>query len=95
MKGLSQWTAKDHEHLIRHIEKCTRTGSELWLPAAFVADIHGVQIRLFRSLLIKGRVMGRKLKNGAWEVRHPLHVKSGDADDWVLVPMPKNYGDAT
>lgn len=90
MKGLSQWTEKDYEQLVRHIQKSTRMGEELWLPAAYLADVHDVPIRRFRSLLVEGRILGRKLKNGSWEVRYPLHVKAGDSEEWTLVPTPKD-----
>jgi hypothetical protein len=51
--------------------------SQIYVPLAFVAKDWGVSTRRIRFLLAAGRLDGRKLDNGYWEVRYPYMYSFG------------------
>ena len=48
-----------------------------YVPASFVAKDWGVTPRRIRALLMDGRLLGRRLDNGYWEVRFPYSFTFG------------------
>ena len=52
-------------------------GMETWLPVSFVAVKYGVSARRIRALLAVGRLKGRQLANGYWEVSFPPNIQMG------------------
>jgi hypothetical protein len=48
-----------------------------YVPVSFVAKDWGVTPRRIRALLMDGRLMGRRLDNGYWEVRFPYSFTFG------------------
>jgi len=48
-----------------------------WLPVAFVAKHFSVSTRRVRTLLTAGRLQGRQLENGYWEVLYPWQFTYG------------------
>lgn len=55
----------------------TRLGGAHFVPASFVAKDWKVTSRRICSLLVAGRLDGRKLDNGYWEVAYPYRFTFG------------------
>jgi len=66
-----------------------RQGMESWLPVSMVANQFGVTSRRIRALLAEGRLNGRQLENGYWEVAYPYVFAMGRRGPKLLMQRPK------
>ncbi|MGO8755572.1 MAG: hypothetical protein ACLQHK_10125 [Gallionellaceae bacterium] len=54
-----------------------RQAMDSWLPVTLVAKDWDVSARRVRTLLDEGRLHGRRLENGYWEVLFPYNIRLG------------------
>jgi hypothetical protein len=66
-----------------------RQGMESWLPVSLTANYFGVTPRRIRAQLAAGRLAGRQLENGYWEVAYPYRVAMGRRGPRRLLERPK------
>jgi hypothetical protein len=66
-----------------------RQNMESWLPVSMVANQFGVTSRRIRALLAVGRLKGRQLENGYWEVAYPYFFAMGRRGPKLLMQRPK------
>lgn len=67
-----------------------REGLETYLPVAMVAKEWQVTPRRVRALLFEGRLKGRQLENGYWEVAYPYTITEGTRGPLMCRSRPKN-----
>lgn len=70
-------------------EQRAKQQMESWLPATLVAHSFGVTPRRIRFLLSSGRLVGRQLENGYWEVSYPYRYVMGRRGPKLQMQRPK------
>lgn len=89
MKKLNEMDSKELENFKLMVRERQQLGSDLWVPVSFVADAHGVSTRRIRALLAEGRIDGRQLENGFWQVSWPLRIQLGRRGPQIAFLQPK------
>ncbi|MFA6972012.1 MAG: hypothetical protein WC208_11510 [Gallionella sp.] len=77
----------DQERLRR--EHNMKMGLDTWIPVSMAAKDFGISTRRIRALLAAGRLLGRQLDNGYWEVGFPFRVAMARRGPQLLVRRPK------
>lgn len=89
MKKLSQRNEQELKQFDMMLSEKRAVGQETWLSVSFIADAYGVSTRRIRALLAEGRIKGRQLENGFWEVSFPPTVRLGRRGPQIAFLQPK------
>lgn len=89
MKNLDEMNEKELDSLRLRVATNEKLGQETWLPVSFMAHAYGVSARRMRVLLAEGRIRGRQLENGYWEVAYPPRLRIGRRGPQMNFLRPK------
>lgn len=90
MKKLNEMNARELEQFKLMVKDYQQSNRDLWVPVSFVADSHGVSTRRIRALLAEGRIDGRQLENGYWQVSWPLRIQLGRRGPQIAFLQPRS-----
>ncbi|MDO8207406.1 MAG: hypothetical protein Q7T38_06250 [Gallionella sp.] len=89
MKNIEEMNEAERHSLALRIETNEKLGQETWFPVSFMAHAYGVSARRMRVLLAEGRIRGRQLENGYWEVAYPPRLRIGRRGPQMNFLRPK------